>query len=551
MFHNKQRNDDNEFVSPTKRLKRKVETLYLENKLSGRDTQELNNDIAHCKVRNFSAGGSQKNASRDWLRKSLKGNQWPSIYSAEIRIWDDKLQVEKLAPVAFYLPHEILHVLGLKNDVKALTQLGGASDSVRRQCQQICNILAGPTAPIGIWSDATPFNWDRSKSLEIILMNLPGLLGPASTWRFPLVAIPHDCIAKGSTFADIFEILTWSFICLIQGRLPTCRHNGDPFAENDRWRLKHQNFALPCFGFLAEIRADWKCLAEIFHMPSWQHKYGICFKCNATKDNFKDMSAGAVWRQQRLSHWQFISRQLQLGKPLSTIYRCPFVTTDTFKLDWLHIVDMGVSCDTLGNLFHYMLKFLGTAQEEQLQMLLLRIRKYYLDFSIEDKISNITLTMIRKDSKTSPKLKTRGAETRHLVPFGKILADEYLSDNDPLEKGMKEVMQYLVQAHNVGLSREHFDPTLFRGAVNNFLIAYQQLESLGPADTWKMKPKFHLFAELSLTQDCPSQHWLYRDEEAGGTLSRMGKSRGGKETPWAVSTRVLQRFAGSFVVPFF
>ena len=60
------------------------------------------------------------------LRRCLKGTKWPKIYTAEVRIWDAKLQVEKYAKVALLLPHELLHVLGTMNSAETLTQLDGA-----------------------------------------------------------------------------------------------------------------------------------------------------------------------------------------------------------------------------------------------------------------------------------------------------------------------------------------------------------------------------------------------------------------------------------------
>jgi len=72
MFHNKQRNKNDEFVSPRKKLKRHVETLFLENKLSGQETDELATNIGQCVGDFQSSGSTAKNAARDWMRKCLK-----------------------------------------------------------------------------------------------------------------------------------------------------------------------------------------------------------------------------------------------------------------------------------------------------------------------------------------------------------------------------------------------------------------------------------------------------------------------------------------------
>ena len=114
------------------------------------------------------------------------------------------------------------------------------------------------------------------------------------------------------------------------------------FQAKEKWRTKHSSQSLGCYGVLAEMRGDWKCFAETFHLPSWAHKSGICMKCTATTANFKDVAA----KFQKLSHWDFINRQLDLQRPISTIYSVPLFLASNFKLDWLHVVDLGVTLDS-------------------------------------------------------------------------------------------------------------------------------------------------------------------------------------------------------------
>ena len=62
------------FFHPEKnKLKRHVESLFLENKLGGQETDdELATNIGQC-VTNFQSSGSlAKNAARDWKRRCLK-----------------------------------------------------------------------------------------------------------------------------------------------------------------------------------------------------------------------------------------------------------------------------------------------------------------------------------------------------------------------------------------------------------------------------------------------------------------------------------------------
>ena len=101
------------------------------------------------------------------------------------------------------------------------------------------------------------------------------------------------------------------------------------------------------------------------------------------------------------------------------------------------------------------------------------------------------------------------------------------------------------------MSKKNFQHQHFHDVCFKFLLQYQALEFLAPEYTWYIKPKFHGMAELALAFDNPSMNWVYRDEEAGGTLARLGRSKGNLQTPWSVSTNVLQRFAAEFSVPAF
>ena len=103
-------------------------------------------------------------------------------------------------------------------------------------------------------------------------------------------------------------------------------------------------------------------------------------------------------------------------------------------------------------------------------------------------------------------------------------------------------IKYLHQAYQC-LSKKNFQHQHFHDVCFKFLLQYQALEFLAPEYTWYIKPKFHGMAELALAFDNPSMNWVYRDEEAGGTLARLGRSKGNLQTPWSVSINVLQRFA--------
>ena len=316
MFHNKKVGEC-ESTSPSKILRQHAHSLFLNNKLAGQDAEQLQNEIADCGVTGFkrkrTSGENKSNpkAARNMLRKCLKHSQWPQIYVAEIRTFHPKMQIEILQDMAFILPHELLFALGDFNSVDTLTTLDGAATSVKNHCQAAAELLQCPVAAMGLWCDGTPSNWERTKSLELLLINFPGLSGSNKTWRFPVAAVPHEHLSKGSTFEDIFQIMAWSFQQCLLGTMPNTRHDGLQFNSTDSWRKKKAGKLLPCKAILAEVRADWKCQSEIFHLPHWNKNDGLCCKCSATPVSFKDFSSFASWRHERINHWMFLERQLQ------------------------------------------------------------------------------------------------------------------------------------------------------------------------------------------------------------------------------------------------
>ena len=210
---------------------------------------------------------------------------------------------------------------------------------------------------------------------------------------------------------------------------------------------------------------------------------------------------------QKLSHWDFIDSQLDLKRPISTIYSVPLFLTSNFKLDWLHVVDLGVTLACLGNCFHYLLPRLGKNASEQLPQLLLLIKQYYMVHDIKDGINNLTAGMFRASPSVSPKLKVKGAEARSLVRFAKELVEKYCNESQAFDSGVKWVVICLNQCHDLGLHNDSFHAPSCQKGCAIFLLQYKSLEEAMGTDSllWILKPKFHMMFELAQTRDCPAK----------------------------------------------
>ena len=178
-----------------------------------------------------SRGLHPNNAPRDMRRVLLKGCKWPKPCLASVRVWNPRLQRPTLCTVAIMLPHELVEAMARKTSVGEMQVDRGMAAATAMHFDQIRQDT-GLHALIctGLWCDATPCNWDRSKSVESICMSFPG---HQSSLRLPIVGIMKDHCLKHHTHDDLMSIISWSYRVALTGKSPSCRHDGTPWAKSD------------------------------------------------------------------------------------------------------------------------------------------------------------------------------------------------------------------------------------------------------------------------------------------------------------------------------
>ena len=88
------------------------------------------------------------------------------------------------------LPHEVLNAIAAMSDEEALLCMEGLSADARAHWRHVATQLGTERLlGVGLWGDGTPCNWDRTESVEIFSLNLPGLVGHEGQLRIPIVAI--------------------------------------------------------------------------------------------------------------------------------------------------------------------------------------------------------------------------------------------------------------------------------------------------------------------------------------------------------------------------
>jgi hypothetical protein len=556
MFSKRQLPDDLDKVAPAKRLRENIADLYLSNEISAARAKSLYSDGILAEAQNL--GGfkkitksSEKNIHRDLLRKLMKGSKWPSVYVAKVRAFDPKTQKKTRMRLPFFLPHEILATIADHQcDTSKLYVTTSMSSSAEKHIASSClELQLDKAVGVGLWCDGVPCNWDRTESLEIVTINLPGLEGSDSLLRIPITAMNKKFMVKFETYDDILEIVAWSFQQLLLGTHSSQRHDNTAFNKTDSKRAKMKGKPLNVTGVLCEVRGDWKMFKDIFRFPGWNELAGCCWRCRACPRHIRDAGSMSWWRKERMSHWDLLAVLAAKDSGLSPLFGVPGIRADIFSMDWLHTADLGVTQDFLGNLFKLVLpKLPGRSIRARCSSLFVEIQEFYKRNDTQSRLDNLTPTMICGDKKP-PKLRSKAAEARSLVPFAVELSEKYLRDTNMTEKAAKEASKALGLCYEC-LSCEKFSHEVLALNSKTFCLLYTALEENAKGKDWRVKPKMHLFQEIcEESESRPSTCWTYRDEDFGGTIAKISRRRGGKNTVYSTAFNVLNKFVAKNKVP--
>lgn len=268
-----------------------------------------------------------------------------------------------------------------------------------------------------------------------------------------------------------------------------------------------------------------------------------------------DADTTAEWRHQRLSILEFIHRQKELGKKISPIFSVQGVSNRIFRFDWLHAVDQGVAADFFGNALETLLpKMAGDNKAAKCQTLNRKLQAFYKRHKVQDKVKCLKLKHFKRPSATQPpKLKmVSAAEVRCMTPFIKELTQEFCSDDCPQEVTMRLAARklefcYIALAKTSLPAREELLQTCSREFAQLYKALHQKSTD---GILWRPKPKMHQMLELCSEAGCdPTTSWCYRDEDAGGPISKVCRMRGRWNNLTYWSKHAFQMFYMKYPLP--
>ncbi len=237
--------------------------------------------------------------------------------------------------------------------------------------------------------------------------------------------------------------------------------------------------------------------------------------------------------------------------PPSPLYSAPGFEWLTIMVDVLHTLDLGVSQVVLGHLFvEFWNSSLAKGNNRETKTIELwnLIKDYYNNAQPPTRISKLTVEMIKQDGK-GPKFRGKGAETRHMVPFGvqlaKMMAD-HVGGNDLRANQIVSMMEYLFGFYTL-FGQIPFDASKASLWARRFCLIYSDLSRKSSKENlWPFKPKFHLFIHLAEKQAAeigdPSLFWAYRDEDFVGLIGAIAMPRGGKRLGTTMPNTVVDKY---------
>ena len=177
--------------------------------------------------------------------------------------------------------------------------------------------------------------------------------------------------------------------------------------------------------------------------------------CLVLAHQVREVSEGADWRGNPLTHAECIARMIERSGRLNPLLEAPWVKTSIFKMDWLHASDQGVAADFIGNvIFYFESVFPGASKDKRYIAIFQEIQQFYEDEDVPDRMDCLKPQFI--EHKTDIKLKTSAAKCRKLVPFVLRLARELCDISNPVEEAILKAAQHLNAVYDC-LSKSHIE----------------------------------------------------------------------------------------------
>lgn len=378
---------------------------------------------------------------------------------------------------------------------------------IRRELGDLVN--PDTTGVLGLHADGAA-TW-KTEGLFSIAWNSVTSKGATKDTRNVYAVIRKSDLSDGTLLA-CWDYLAWALNAIARGRVPDRDHRGRRHARAGR-RLRWQ-------AATVQMRGDWEFYSQCLDMARWDGVPKMCFACGAEQglDSNPDLSwtgASRGWERTIKTHESWVAELLARGKVPPIVFSIIGLRLEGVMIDVLHALDQGVTSHIIGNIwFEVMGAKFGGSLAEQVKALQADIKAWHKangrKLALEGKLTPQRV----RTSGDWPKLKAKGANTRHLVPYTLALAQANNSGNDHDNRRVA-LCQILDRFYTILESEGRWLSEAAKGEVEPMgkllFNIYRNLSAEALRDptkprAWKMTQKFHLWEHLCSKQALTSKY---------------------------------------------
>ena len=485
-----------------------------------------------------------------------------SPYIAEVWVWGDTANKKKLDKMAFMPVHEVLEVVVEPGQEATWATCGadqkGFEHDLRRWGDRVgmdTRALAD-FIPIALWGDSAEFS-----HRETLFLLLWTVLSGTCRARFWLCAFGKrslcQCGCYGRcTMDSIWSVVAWMFRALMSRTYPSVDHTGAKFPKGSfRWKLAGTPLRLG--GACVAKCGDWSWFKSALGLRGWRGEGAagkMCWLCAA---GFKgehqcfDFSFTAAWRKTATTMGQFW-RNVSVEKTyVSGIWSVPGFHIPNVRPDWMHVVCLGVVQYLLGNVLWECMVALGgnfSRSREACHKLVGMLEVCAKRLKTENPLKHLTVTMVRPTATAKPKLKTKAAQGRRLVPIVREMLATCIPVESPHERLRLNCVAAIAGCYS---EMEQWVPASSPQALSKYtrrflLLCCQLRNTSSNVALWCLCIKQNLLAHLgerALTN--PRKEWSYLDEAEIGDAVLQARFVNRRHLP----VQLIERYRATFTVP--
>ena len=221
--------------------------------------------------------------------------------------------------------------------------------------------------------------------------------------------------------------------------------------------------------------------------------------------NCYDVSPWASWRSSLVNQGSFLA-DIMMGtqRYTSGIWQIPGFVIQFIRPDFMHVADLGVSINCLGNVLWHCFR----------HMIMVAAHEMHVELPIMD----LTVGMFRAEAKKKAKARLKAAECRHLIPIVLLMFQTHFKNDEHSNL----IYLCLGALNDCYLELQNWDDGVSSAKLATFgrrhVMLFGELSKVSDSDRlWCLQPKHHIFVHLCEDSDInPRLEWNYADEDAIG-----------------------------------